>query len=74
VKSTGLYLLEFGSSRKVAVASWLFRVDAVACFTALGMCLSSDIRWQMDYPVNCVENASALEPNTLSPGWAVRNS
>jgi len=25
-------------------------------------------------PVNSVENASVLEPNTLSLGWAVQNS
>ena len=27
----------------------------------------------MENPVNCEENASVLEPNTLSLGWAVKN-
>jgi hypothetical protein len=26
-----LFSIQFGSSRKVAVASWLFKADAVAC-------------------------------------------
>jgi len=48
--------------------------NVLACCTTLSMCLSSYIGWQMENPVNCVENASALEPNDLSRGWAVQNS
>ena len=57
----------------MAVASWLFKADAVACCTTLSMCLSSYIGWQVENPVNCVENASVPEPKTLSLGWAVQN-
>ena len=33
---------------------------AVACCFTLSMCLSSYIGWQMESPVNCVENAIVL--------------
>jgi len=59
---------------KVAIASWLFKEDAVVCCTTLNVCLSSYFRWQMENPVNCVDSASVLEPNILSLGWAVQNS
>jgi glucose-6-phosphate-specific signal transduction histidine kinase len=31
VKSVGAVFIQLGSSRKVAVASWFFKADAVAC-------------------------------------------
>ena len=67
-----LFSIQFGSSRKVAVASWLFKAFAVAYYTTLGMCFLSYIGWQMENPVNCVENAAVLELSTLSLGWAVQ--
>ena len=57
-----LFSIQFGSSRKVAVAPWLFKADAVVCCTTLNVCLSSYIGWQMENPVNCVKKASVLEP------------
>ena len=74
VKAWMLFSIQFGSSMKIAVATWLFKANAVACCTTLRMCLSSYIGWQMENPVNCVEIASVLELNTLSLGWAVHNS
>ena len=61
-----LFSIQFGSSRKVAVASWLFKAFAVAYYTTLGMCFLSYIGWQMENPANCVENASVLEQILIS--------
>jgi len=74
-----LFSIQFGSSRKVAIASWfLFKADGVACCTTLSMCLSSYIGRMADGESSelcgCL-NTSVLGPNTLSlAGWAVQNS
>ena len=55
VKSVGaVFIHQFGSSRKVVVAPWLFKADAVSCCTTSSMYLSSYIGWQVENPVNCV--------------------
>ena len=38
-----LFSIQFGSSRKIAVAFWLFKAHTVACCTTLSMCLLSYI-------------------------------
>ena len=63
---------QFGSSRKIVVASWLFRADGVACCTIMSICLSSYIGWQLENSVRCEENASVLEPNTFFLGGLFR--
>jgi len=53
---------------------WKIKADVVACCATLSMCLLSYTGWQMENPVNYIENASVLEPNILSLGWAVHDS
>ena len=74
MKGIGAFFFSIWSSRIIAVPSWSFRADAVACCIIMSICLSSScFGWQMKNPVNSMEDASVLAPNTLSLGWAVKN-